>query len=128
MTKTTIVTLAAARKHLARAYVKAEEPVGIYGVGLVSWASKLECGIRTLKDRAVRHARLLVEAMVARELTRVEKLVIKGSEWNDDPGFSTVYLVGSEVLLVVHSSQDKIGLGRDRQAELDRFLAQRKQS
>jgi hypothetical protein len=125
MTKTTTVTLAAARKNLARAYAKAEEHVGIYGKAwLGGKVYQLEGGIRTLKERAVTNARRLVEAMVARELTRVEKRVIKGNDWTD-PGFSTVYLVGSEVLLVIHSSQDKIGLGADRQMELDRFLASR---
>lgn len=124
MNKTTIVTIAAARKQLARAYDKSEESVDFYGSGQTAWASKLERGVQTLRRRAVRHARMLVEAMVAKELTRVEKLVIKGDR-RMDPGSSTIYLHGTEVLLITHSSQDRVHLGALRQRDLDRFLASR---
>lgn len=118
----TKMTLAAARKHHARASIKAGEHVGIYGHGsLGGKVYQLEGGIRTRKARAERNARLLVEAMEAAGLSQVEKLTIQGDIWTD-PGFSTVYLSGSTVVLIVHSSQDKVGLGDDRAAQLQQFL------
>lgn len=124
--KTTRVTLAAAKKQLAKARVKADEGVGIYGKACLGHrVSNLECGNRYRKERAVSRARQVVDAMEAAGVQEVERLVIQGDHWMD-PGFSTVYVSGAQVLLVVHSSADKVGLGKIREAKLAAFLAERK--
>lgn len=128
MSKTTFVTLAAARKRLAQAYAKIDEAVSIRHPGsLGGKVHQLEGGIKTSKQRAVRTARALVEMMVAHELTRVERLVIEGDHM-EDPGYSVVYLRDTEVLLIQHSSCDRVGLGLWRQEDLDRFLKARKEA
>lgn len=127
------VTLKQARKRLAMAYASQEAGVHVRTRGsLGKKIYQLEAGAKTMKERAVWRARKLVETMVAHELDRLEYVVIQGDEFAEDGGWSTVYLAPRnrtdlpEVLFIIHSSADKVGLGDMRQRELDRFLAVRR--
>lgn len=124
MVKPTFVTLATARKDLEAARVSLDNPSRIRGRGsLGQKVYQLAAGIHTRKERAATRARLLVELMEARGLAAVERVTLR--DRNGEEGFSTVYLLGAEVLFVWHSQIDRHALGDDRQRQLDRLLAER---
>jgi hypothetical protein len=126
-TTTTTVTLSAARKQLAQAYAKLDQHVSFRAPGsLGQKANYLRAGISTSKSRAVTNARRLVERMVELNVSRLTKLVLH-SYSIEDSGFSSVYLRNGEVVLVIHSSMDRVELGEEREAQLARFLREARQ-
>jgi hypothetical protein len=117
------LTLAAARKQLKRTYELKDQRVSIRSPGsLGQRVYQLEGGIQLRKEMAYKHARDLVETMVAREVTSLTKIVLRENTW-EDSGWSTVYLIGTEVVLIHHSSVDRTALGPFREAELKRQMA-----
>lgn len=123
MSKSSKVTLRAARKALAVAYKKADEGVGIYGKACLGHrVSNLECGNRYRKERAVSRARAVVDKMEELGVQFLDRVTVR----DGDEGLVTFYLHGNDVVLTHFSSADRFGLGPWVEAQLAAFLAERR--
>ncbi len=122
----TKLTLKQAQKVLARADAAQHETVRITSRGsLGRKVYALSAGIETRRWHARRSAALVVEAMQKLGVQSLDRVTVRSHEL-DDNGWSTVYLNGDEVVLVVHSQVDRHALGEARERELRWALQARK--